>query len=83
YTPPLKDVLGGVTRKRVLSIAKELGMEVRETPMKLENLKNVDAAFISGTSPKILPISDIDEFTYGSSKHPMVNALMTAYDLKI
>jgi len=83
YTPPLKDVLGGVTRKRVLSIAKELGMEVRETPLKLENLKNVDAAFISGTSPKILPISDIDEFTYGSSKHPMVNALMTAYDLKI
>lgn len=83
YTPPLKDVLGGVTRKRVLSIAHELDMEVHETPLKLESLKTVDAAFISGTSPKILPISKIDQFSYESSKHPMVNALMTAYDQKI
>ncbi|WP_312652746.1 aminotransferase class IV [Proteiniclasticum sp.] len=83
YTPPLKDVLGGVTRKRVLSIAKELGVTVYETSVRLENLKTVDAAFISGTSPKILPISAIDQYTYESSRHPLVLMLTAAYDQKI
>lgn len=83
YTPPLKDVLGGVTRKRVLSIAKEMGLSIYETPVKLTDLKTVDAAFISGTSPKILPISSIDQYTYESSKHPLILSLISSYDQKI
>lgn len=82
-TPPLKDVLGGVTRKRVISIAKELGLEVNEAPLKMENLRTVDAAFISGTSPKILPVSSIDQNIYDSSKHPLVQSLIASYDQKI
>lgn len=83
YTPPLKDVLGGVTRKRILSIAENLSIPVKESPVLANDLKNIEAAFISGTSPKILPISSIDEIVLDSSRHPMVLKLMDAYDKKI
>jgi len=83
YTPPLKDVLGGVTRKRILQIAEELSFPIKEEPVKLSDLSRVKAAFISGTSPKILPISKIDEKELSSTTHPMVLKLMNAYDERI
>ena len=83
YTPPLKDVLGGVTRKRILDIAKELNMKISEEPLHMKNLSEIEAAFISGTSPKILPISSIDSIKLKSAEHPMVKELISAYNLKI
>lgn len=83
YTPPLKDVLGGVTRKRILQIAKDLSLNVKEEPIGLSDLSRIEAAFISGTSPKILPISRIDEVELTSPSHPMVKKLMDAYNDKI
>ncbi|SFN29140.1 aminotransferase class IV [Proteiniclasticum ruminis] len=83
YTPPLKDVLGGVTRKRILQIAEELSFPVKEKPVKLSDLYRIEAAFISGTSPKILPISKIDEKELSSTSHPMVLKLLNAYNDRI
>ncbi|MFH5837198.1 aminotransferase class IV [Proteiniclasticum sp. C24MP] len=83
YTPPLKDVLGGVTRKRILDIAAELKMNIAEEAVPVTDLPRVEAAFISGTSPKILPISSIDDMELSSSDHPMVKKLMAAYEQKI
>lgn len=83
YTPPLKDVLGGVTRRRILDIAREIGMKVSEEPIHLKDLSEIEAAFISGTSPKILPISSIDSLKLKSSEHPMVIRLIDAYNQKI
>lgn len=83
YTPPLKDVLGGVTRKRILQIAEELSFPIKEEPVKLSDLSRMEAAFISGTSPKILPISKIDEKELSSTTHPMVRKLLNAYNDRI
>lgn len=83
YTPPLKDVLGGVTRKRILDIAEELEMNVSEESLHMNELSEVEAAFISGTSPKILPISTIDALKLKSTEHPMIKELIATYDLKI
>ncbi|HBW14227.1 MAG TPA: aminotransferase class IV [Proteiniclasticum sp.] len=83
FTPPLKDVLGGVTRKRILQIAEELSLPVKEEPVTLSDLSWMEAAFISGTSPKILPISKIDEKELSSTSHPMVLKLLNAYNDRI
>lgn len=83
YTPPLKDVLAGVTRKRILAIAEDLTMKVLEEPVLKKDLAEVEAAFISGTSPKILPIASIDEVELNSSAHPMVRDLMASYEERI
>lgn len=60
YTSPLEDVLPGVTRGRIISLAKSLGIKVEEKNINYKDIENFDAMFISGTSPKILPISTVD-----------------------
>lgn len=82
-TPPLKDVLGGVTRKRILAIAHELGIETEEKAVSVQELNLLQGAFISGTSPKILPIRSIDKVVLDSTKHPVIRKLLAAYDEKI
>ncbi len=60
YTSPLEDVLPGVTRGRIINLAKSLGIKVEEKNINYKDIENFDAMFISGTSPKILPISSVD-----------------------
>lgn len=61
YTAPDDQVLAGVTRTHILELAKEQGFEiVFETP-KLASLRDFDGFFISNTSSKLLPISNIND----------------------
>jgi len=58
-------------------------MNITEETLHLKDLPEIEAAFISGTSPKILPISSIDSIKLKSSENPLVKKLISAYDLKI
>jgi len=58
------DVLLGITRKYVIQAAQLLGLSVEERKIGNNELQTFDAAFISGTSPKILPIKSIDANVY-------------------
>ena len=60
YTSPLEDVLPGVTRGRIIALAKSLGIKVEETNINYKDIEKFDSMFISGTSPKILPIASVD-----------------------
>lgn len=64
YSPLSSKILLGITRKYILSAAQQSGMQVVERDMFISELSSFDAAFISGTSPKILPISNIDNIIY-------------------
>jgi len=60
-TPPLYlGVLPGITRKRVLELAKKLDIEVKETPFSRHELYNADEAFLTNTSLEIMPVAYID-----------------------
>lgn len=59
YTSPADGVLLGVTRQRILDLCKEGNISVHETAISVSELKDFQAAFISGTSPKVLPIACI------------------------
>jgi branched-chain amino acid aminotransferase len=59
-----KDILKGVTRKYIIDTAKRNGFVYEEKDIDLSEISSFDAAFISGTSPKILPISSINEVKY-------------------
>ncbi|MGB4588750.1 MAG: aminotransferase class IV [Clostridiaceae bacterium] len=82
-TPPLKDVLGGVTRKRILALAKENNVKTLEKSIRPEEVKTLEGAFISGTSPKILPISSIDGIRLKSTECDIIKSLIRLYDEKI
>ncbi len=80
YTSPGKKVLLGTTRKKILSICSDLNIDVLEEPVKLELLKDYDALFITGTSPKVLPISQVDKIKFDSPNNETVKKIMEAYE---
>lgn len=82
-TPPLKDVLGGVTRKRILVLANENNVKTLEKSIRPEDVKSLEGAFISGTSPKILPINSIDGVKLNSTECDIIKSLISLYEEKI
>lgn len=80
YTSPKQEVLLGVTRTRVIELARSLGIETIEASIHKSFLEKCDGLFITGTSPKVLPISNVDEFNYESSKNETILSIMKAYD---
>lgn len=82
FTAPADQVLSGITRAKVIDCIESLGIQVVQQPIHSDQLATFDAAFISGTSPKILPIAQIygDGYSVG---HPVLRQLMEAYDALI
>ena len=65
-TPPLyASVLGGITRNCVITLAKEMGIEVKESMISREMLYLADEAFFSGTAAELSPIRSVDHIKVG------------------
>jgi len=79
YTAPGKDVLKGITREKVINLCNELNYSVIEKSISIDSLSTMEAVFLTGTSPKILPVNRIDNRSFGVD-HPMMRKLMEAYD---
>jgi branched-chain amino acid aminotransferase len=78
-TSPGSKVLLGITRQKTLQLARDLNIPVIEREVNLNELQHFDAAFITGTSPKILPIQQIDGFSI-NPQNELVRQLMKSYD---
>lgn len=60
-TPPLTaSVLPGITRDSVITLARELGFEVREQTIPREALYVADELFFTGTAAEVSPIRSVD-----------------------
>ena len=78
-TPPAGDVLEGITRKMVIHLAKTNQLPIEERAIHTNEISLMSGAFITGTSPRILPITQIDNTTL----HPIPNIvlqLLAQYD---
>ena len=60
YSAPEEYILKGITRNFVLKIIKKAGFKNMLTPIKIEDIAKYEAAFICGTSPKVMPVKEID-----------------------
>jgi len=68
-TPPLANsVLPGITRDTVITLARELGIPVREEPIPREMLYISDEVFFVGTATEIAPIRSVDKIKIGSGR---------------
>lgn len=84
YTTPIHSaILGGITRKTVIQIAKESGIEVREEDMLREFLYVADEVFFSGTAAELTPIRSIDKIKVGNGKPGPVTRQMQDKFFKI
>ncbi|WP_372948369.1 aminotransferase class IV [Mariniphaga sp.] len=79
FTPPGNEVLLGITRQKTILLAKEAGIPFFEKDVLLEDLPRFQAAFITGTSPKILPVSQIGEGKFDPQNY-LVQLLRKKYD---
>jgi branched-chain amino acid aminotransferase len=78
-TSPANRVLVGITRQKVFQLATDLNIKVVEREVNFSELQAFDAAFITGTSPKILPILKIDAFKF-NPQNEIVGQLMKRYN---
>lgn len=81
-TPMAQKVLLGITRQKAIICAKQIGIEVKEMDVLLAELESFDAAFITGTSPKILPIKRIGNIVF-KTDNSILRKLMRQYDMAI
>jgi branched-chain amino acid aminotransferase len=65
-TPPLSSgALEGITRDSIMTIARDLGYEVREDNLLRHDLYLADEAFLTGTAAEIVPIRSVDDRVIG------------------
>jgi branched-chain amino acid aminotransferase len=79
-TPTDKNVLGGITRETLISIAKENRIDVVEGDFTPYDLYNADEAFLASTSPTIVPIQSINGVKIGKQvPGPVTTRLLKAW----
>lgn len=81
YTPPLSSsILGGITRDSAITIAKDLGYEVKEASMSREMLYLADEIFFTGTAAEITPVRSVDRLPVGDGKRgPITKAVQDVF----
>lgn len=66
YTPPLAaSILPGITRQFVITLAKDLDLELREEMLPREMLHIADEIFFTGTAAEITPVKTVDNIPVG------------------
>jgi branched-chain amino acid aminotransferase len=80
FTPELTSSLAGITRSTILTLAAEMGLEVREKPLTRDEVYIADEAFFTGTAAEVTPIREVDGRQIGSgTRGPITERLQTAY----
>jgi branched-chain amino acid aminotransferase len=79
-TASIKEVLPGVTRDRVIHLLKSLNFNVLESNIKYTELTKMDALFITGTSPKVLPINKVNDIKFNSPHNPILIKIIIEYN---
>lgn len=81
YTPgPESDILLGVTRSAILTIAQDLGYPVVEKLLSVNELLTAQEAFFSGTYAEIAPIREVSHYVVGDgTAGPITREIMQTF----
>ncbi|MCF6299164.1 MAG: branched-chain amino acid transaminase [Thiomicrorhabdus sp.] len=80
YTPELTSALDGITRKTIMQLARELGIEVVEKRITRDEVYIADEAFFTGTAAEVTPIRELDNRSIGmGSRGPITEKLQSLY----
>ena len=80
YTPDLTSCLDGITRRTVMQLADEEGLQVVEKRITRDEVYIADEAFFTGTAAEVTPIREVDGRAIGSgSRGPITEKLQSKY----
>ncbi|WP_430810091.1 MULTISPECIES: aminotransferase class IV [unclassified Carboxylicivirga] len=77
-----QEVLPGIMRQQIINCALELKIKIVYRSLPMDELPVMEAAFISGTSPRLLPIRRIDEHPF-QANHPLLIRLRDSLEERI
>jgi branched-chain amino acid aminotransferase len=78
--PPEAGLLLGITRAFVMELAARLGIEVRETTLREDDLASADEAFITSSTKEIVPVVAVDaQRIGGGTPGAVTRRLMDAF----
>lgn len=79
-TPPLTSILPGITRDCVITIARDLGLKVKEDRFSRDELYLADEAFFTGTAAEVTPIREVDARIIGPGEPgPLTKQIQDTY----
>ena len=64
HTPIPDSFLDGITRREVIKIAKNKGVEVIERKIKPEEMDDFVGCFLTGTAAEVTPVSQVNNFKF-------------------
>ena len=65
YTPRDHTVLNGITRQTIIDISDDLDLEVFEKDISVDDVKEADEAFFTGTAAEVTPVVQVDQSKIG------------------
>jgi branched-chain amino acid aminotransferase len=81
--PPTDGALEGITRRTVLEIAEELGLEIREQSLGRFDLFAADAVFCTGTRAGLVPIASLDGSPIAQLARPRVQEIQAVFQERL
>jgi branched-chain amino acid aminotransferase len=79
-TPLTRCCLDGITRGTVIELARTEGIEVEEADLTVEEFRNADEAFLTGTSSELRHVAEVDGVMLGDSgAGPICSRLLSDY----
>ena len=80
YEPEIASALTGITRDSVITIARELGLEVQSKRLTRDDIYIADEAFFTGTAAEVTPIRELDDRIIGTgSRGPITQKIQSRY----
>lgn len=80
YTPEATVALEGITRDSIMTIAKDMGLEVIEKRITRDEVYCADEVFFTGTAAEVTPIRELDRRQIGhGSRGPITEELQQRY----
>ena len=74
YEPELTSALIGITRDAVISMARDIGVEVEARRLTRDDIYIADEAFFTGTAAEVTPIRELDSRRIGSGERGPITA---------
>jgi D-alanine transaminase len=82
--PANTSILNGITRIIVIKLCEQFNIQLKEQAIDYDDLKNIDEAFLTGTTTQIARIKSIDEINFNTNlENSIITLLQKSYaDLK-
>ncbi len=80
YEPEIASALVGITRPTIISLAREMGMEVKSKRLTRDDIYIADECFFTGTAAEVTPVRELDNRTIGAgTRGPITEELQKRY----